>query len=322
MKRLDYLDNVAGILISFMMLIHVLAWNVIPLKNDSLWLEPLQFFMYWFYFKSGMFFKQRTTRNFLNWGGKKLLYPFLVFSLLGYILYLVTIFINGDRNWIHYLLTPIKEFFIAGSFGANDILWFLTSLFCVQFLYNELMLRKVNSILIVFIGFTIAYLCHFLNIHSPEYLGNIALGISMYSLGHICREKQFHVYVASLACLFYMCILILHPSHLNLRYDALSADGIYILALMFSVAGCIVINNIFRYLPNIPVVHYIGRHSMDFYVVHMLALKTLWLFPFKRFGIEGITLFIIMCVTCLIVPPVFRKITPKWLWAINTNRGV
>ncbi len=30
MKRLDYLDNVAGILISFMMLIHVLAWNVIP----------------------------------------------------------------------------------------------------------------------------------------------------------------------------------------------------------------------------------------------------------------------------------------------------
>lgn len=145
MKRLDYLDNVAGILISFMMLIHVLAWNVIPLKNDSLWLEPLQFFMYWFYFKSGMFFKQRTTRNFLNWGGKKLLYPFLVFSLLGYILYLVTIFINGDRNWIHYLLTPIKEIVLAGSFGANDILWFLTSLFCVQFLYNELMFRKVNS---------------------------------------------------------------------------------------------------------------------------------------------------------------------------------
>lgn len=93
MKRLDYLDNVAGILISFMMLIHVLAWNVIPLRNDSLWLEPLQFFMYWFYFKSGMFFKQRTTRNFLNWGGQKTIisisriFSIGIYSLSGNYLY-------------------------------------------------------------------------------------------------------------------------------------------------------------------------------------------------------------------------------------------
>lgn len=218
---------------------------------------------------------------------------------------------------MHYLLTPIKEFVIAGSFGANDILWFLTSLFCVQFLYNELVLRKVKTIYIIAVGFVIAYFCYLCDIHTPEYIANIALGISMYSLGHICREKQFSAFIVSLACLVYIGILIIHPSHLNLRYDVLSADGIYILALMFSVAGCIVINNVFRYLPNIPVVHYIGRHSMDFYVVHMLALKTLWLFPFKRFGIEGITLFIIMCLTCLIVPPVFRKITPKWFWVMK-----
>ena len=46
MKRLDYLDNIAGLLICYMMLMHILLSKTIPLDNNSLWLEPLKFFMY------------------------------------------------------------------------------------------------------------------------------------------------------------------------------------------------------------------------------------------------------------------------------------
>lgn len=45
MKRLDYLDNIAGILICYMMLMHILLWKTIPLDNNSLWLEPLSLAM-------------------------------------------------------------------------------------------------------------------------------------------------------------------------------------------------------------------------------------------------------------------------------------
>lgn len=29
--------------------------------NDSIWLEPLKFFMFWFFFKSGEFFRLKET---------------------------------------------------------------------------------------------------------------------------------------------------------------------------------------------------------------------------------------------------------------------
>ncbi len=70
-KRIDYLDQVAGILICYMMLMHILLWKKIPLENDSLWLEPLKFFMFWFFFKSGMFYKQKTTKDCVIRGGQK-----------------------------------------------------------------------------------------------------------------------------------------------------------------------------------------------------------------------------------------------------------
>lgn len=127
MKRLDYLDNIAGILICYMMLMHILLWKKIPLENNSLWLEPLKFFMFGFFFKSGMFYKMRSTKECVIWGGKKLLYPFVIFSILGYMIHISSIFLSGDRNWVHYILTPIKELVLAGSVGGNDVLWFLTS---------------------------------------------------------------------------------------------------------------------------------------------------------------------------------------------------
>ena len=72
MKRLDYLDNIAGLLICYMMLMHILLWKTIPLENNSLWLEPLKFFMFWFFFKSGMFYKMRGTKECVIWGGQEI----------------------------------------------------------------------------------------------------------------------------------------------------------------------------------------------------------------------------------------------------------
>ena len=181
-KRIDYLDQVAGILICYMMLMHILLWKKIPLENDSLWLEPLKFFMFWFFFKSGMFYKQKTTKDCVIRGGKKLLYPFIIFSLLGYIIHTSVMYMSGDRNWKHYLLTPAKELLLGGSIGGNDVLWFLTSLFMVQFLFNKLMKQKVPITCIAMGGLTVAFLCQLIHIEKPAYLANVSIGISLYTL--------------------------------------------------------------------------------------------------------------------------------------------
>ena len=317
MKRLDYLDNIAGILICYMMLMHILLWKTIPLDNNSLWLEPLKFFMFWFFFKSGMFYRMKSTRECAIRGGKKLIYPFVVFSILGYVIHISSIYFSGDRNWIHYILTPIKEFVIGGSIGGNDVLWFLTSLFMVQVLFNELMVRNIKIPYVAIGGVIIAYLCHILYIDKPAYLANVALGISMYSLGYIWKERQFSAKLAIFAVVIYIIIMLLDPSHIDLRTNALYGNGIYILAIAFSLAGCIVINNVFHHLPKIPIINYVGRESMAFYVTHMLVLELLMMIPFEQIGVSGGYVFGIMCLSCLFVPFLLKKFMPDSIWHLK-----
>ena len=121
-------------------------------------------------------------------------------------------YMSGDRNWKHYLLTPAKELLLGGSIGGNDVLWFLTSLFMVQFLFNKLMKQKVPITCIALGGLTVAFLCQLIHIEKPAYLVNVSIGI-----------------------------MIIWPSHIDLRNNTLYGNSIYILAIVFSISGCIVI---------------------------------------------------------------------------------
>ena len=172
-------------------------------------------------------------------GGQKLLYPFVTFSSLGYVIHIVSIYFSGDRNWIHYILTPMKELVLGGSIGGNDVLWFLTSLFLVQVLFNEMTMKNIKAPYVAIGGIIIAYLCHFLHIDKPAYLANVALGISMYSLGFMWKESQFTASSMSIATIIYISIMLIHPSHIDLRTNVLYGNGIFLLAIAFSISGCI-----------------------------------------------------------------------------------
>lgn len=174
-------------------------------------------------------------------GGKKLLYTFIIFSLLGYIIHTSVMYMSGDRNWKHYLLTPAKELLLGGSIGGNDVLWFLTSLFMVQFLFNKLMKQKVPITCIAMGGLTVAFLCQLIHIEKPAYLANVSIGISLYTLGYLWKEKQFYKKYESMAIALYLGIMIIWPSHIDLRNNTLYGNSIYILAIVFSISGCIVI---------------------------------------------------------------------------------
>ena len=187
----------------------------------------------------------------------------------------------------------------------------------VQVLFNGMIIKNIKAAYIAVGGIIIAYICYVLHIDKPAYLANVAIGISMYSLGYLWKEKQFTVKLAFVAVLIYISVMLFRPSHIDLRTNALYGNGIYFLAIAFSLAGCIVINNFFHHLPKIPVIHYVGRESMVFYVTHMLILELVTMIPFERYGVSGGYVFVIMCISCLFIPFLLKKILPDCMWHLK-----
>lgn len=64
---------------------------------------------------------------------KKLLRPYCAFMLIGYAAYCVDLFIEHDYNWIHYILSPIKQCLLGGGVHAWALhMWFLVTLAAVK----------------------------------------------------------------------------------------------------------------------------------------------------------------------------------------------
>lgn len=143
-KRLTYLDSAGGLLLIYMIVGHCAQWAV--LWNDfdkyTYWLG---FFMPWFFFKGGIFYKPKTFREELKSGYKRLIVPFICFSLIGtVILWVKLLIINGDIS-IKEFLYPIKGLLIQGSVPGNLALWFLPSLFAVRIIFNYFYNLIINS---------------------------------------------------------------------------------------------------------------------------------------------------------------------------------
>lgn len=69
-NRVPYVDHVSGLLIMYMILYHCLQWSDLNYVNRSCWMMPLSFFMFWFFYKSGMFCKEKTCKEILLGGVK------------------------------------------------------------------------------------------------------------------------------------------------------------------------------------------------------------------------------------------------------------
>ena len=67
-KRDSSLDCVAGILIIYMVLVHIFQWSGMNNILSSCWMQPLSFFMFWFFYKSGVFYKERKPVEVLLGG--------------------------------------------------------------------------------------------------------------------------------------------------------------------------------------------------------------------------------------------------------------
>lgn len=268
MQRDCYIDVVAGLMIVTMVLSHT--------YDDRLSFDILNFFMPWFFFKSGMYFREGDIRKTIYDGIKKLLYPFMTFTLLGYLVYVVQKILVNDSNWIHYILTPLKELVLAGCIEGNLPLWFLVSFFVVRVLFQWAYRPKFWHI-VLNLG-VILILLFVVNIFNdnpyfPLYVTSTLIGYFFYGCGYLFRDTHKNVKLWCVACAVFLIVFFVDRPTMVMRVNYLR-HGHYFLWFVFSLFGCITVNGLVNRIPyKFPVLRWIGVNSMIIYVTHYLVIK-------------------------------------------------
>lgn len=266
MKQRDtYLDAVGGIMILYMIYGHICLWT--ELRQLEVFSRLLFFFMPWFFFKSGMFYRKGSVGEVIMKGVKRLLVPYFVFSIVGYVSFA---FMQRNMHTApvdYYLLNPLRQVFHEGAVSGNSPVWFLFSLFLVRILFTEMQkLKKFSLVGVVLLGLS-GYLLNVLGLKDFFYISNIMTGTYFFGLGYFCKEIQFERYWFAICLLLYGIIVVISPSYIDFRSN--SGSGHYLLWMVSAFAGIVTVNNILKILPfSFPFLSALGRSSMTYYVLH------------------------------------------------------
>lgn len=120
----------------------------------------LTFSMPWFFYKSGLFFKVMPLREGIEKDVRKLLIPFLKWSLIGYMLYLLLLLIEGNFTWRDCVADPLKTFAIYGYIPLNVPAWFVLSLFFVRVIARFLIQWRIPPVAVIVMGIAIGFVLH------------------------------------------------------------------------------------------------------------------------------------------------------------------
>lgn len=128
MKRNNAVDVISGIFVIEIIVQHILQNS--KLYDGSFYSKMVIFmpvFMPWFYFKAGMMYKGGMgIKTCIKYRGRKLLRPFIIWSIIPSLLVLPAYYKNNEI--IAYMKICIGSLYHAhGIF--NSPLWFLVSLF-------------------------------------------------------------------------------------------------------------------------------------------------------------------------------------------------
>lgn len=219
-------------------------------------------------------------------------------------------FMEGDTNWVHYVLSPIKQVVLSGSVGGNLPLWFLPSLLAVQLMYTYLH-KYVRDEWIVLLSLAVAYELHAMDINNLLYIGNVSLGLAVFAFGHAMRELQYKRLVFVLCGIVYLLLLILSVGSIDFRANGVGKES-YMLPVFFSLCGCIVINNLFRKGQwRIWTLKYVGERAMSFYVLHWLVLLTCRIVLTSGGSHDRLTFLWVSILSCCVILPLVTEALMK-----------
>jgi hypothetical protein len=152
------------------------------------------YFMPWFFFKAGMFYKRRPIRNELTKSFGRLIRPFVIFSIAGTCVLWIKQLVLSTFT-IKTFLEPLHSLLLEGSVSGNLPLWFLLSLFAVKNIFNyvyrlnkSLNFRRGLMLCLSMIWLFILLIPIDGEVFHPIFLSNISSGLLFFSLGYLLRN--------------------------------------------------------------------------------------------------------------------------------------
>ena len=287
--RDDSLDRMCGLLIAYMVLEHVSMMVSIVSPSEIVAIvyrycsACFFFFMPWFFFKSGMFYRDDDLNVTLTKSINRLLKPWLKWSAISFVLgAILTWFIDGGINLKNFLLNNCRSVLINGALDENLPLWYLFTLFLVKMIYAWLRKKGINTWIIIVSSFMVAFALSFVRGFKPYWIPNCFLGLLFYTLGNrIGNNERLPVGKWIVLLSIPICLLnLFFPQFVDFRTNSL-VRGNYVLYCLMSVCAILGWNCLFKYLSNKllfgteGVFLRIGRNSLFFYCAHWIILRIL-----------------------------------------------
>lgn len=285
-NRIAYWDLGAGIMIIWLLYYHALY----PIYGkDILDTMPFLFyFMPWFFYKSGYFFQPKSLKDNFKRDAKKLLLQFAIWSLIGYVCYIVYhYFLYHDLSLRMILYVPIRSFILGGSIPINAALWFLLTLFIVRQVAN-FVLHKCNAIYVAITGMLMACCIHFLNYHMmPFTLYTFTWGLCFFCAGYVLKHYENNRLVIVISAIILLLTFIFTEIPTVYKKEETIEWYWYVLWYPASIAGCIVFNNVCQWIDILgklifknascdmpfPIFKWVGINAMTFYVSHAIICR-------------------------------------------------
>lgn len=270
-ERNVYLDTLGGIFVLYMIFGHCCQFAQISDREFYNYLSIVfNCYMPWFFFKSGMFFSKSTTaKEVLIKNINKFFRPYCVFMLIGYAGYCCTFLLKNDTNWVHYILSPIKQCLLYNGVHSWALpLWFLVTL-CIVKYTTALFLEKYVKILgpiCIIIGYSASCINDYF-LESPTWF-NVFPAIFFYWLGFLMKKVQYNIIVFIFSIVLYV-ISFIYPSIVSFRVNHL-IFGSYFLWVLYASAGIVFFNNILKKI-NSKLFPFtiIGQTSLYWFISHV-----------------------------------------------------
>lgn len=152
---------------------------------------------------------------------------------------------------------------------------------------------------------------YFADSHTPWYFGNFFSGLCFFSLGNYFRKYEQNKWVIVVAAVVYFSFVMLYlTGKMDYAYFYFHKNtiskGCYLLFYPVALSGIIVTNNLFRKAYDywkFPVLSYVGRNAMNFYVTHWIVLVVAQFVFSYQLKIQSpkylCLLYALSCVVCL-----------------------
>ncbi|MCF0203205.1 MAG: acyltransferase [Bacteroidaceae bacterium] len=296
------------------------------------------FFMCFFFFKAGYFNKSVSgnTREYLEDKTKRLLVPYFSWGVISNIVlffYVWFVLPSGNPNvkcisWEH-----VWE---NGGFFGNGPLWFLFSFYMSYVIVHIISkipdfpaLRAKDHtihIRVIWVIILFPYISYWLYTREnplPMNMSNVFLGVFLFELGRVWRmcidntNRGVMLVVSLLLMGVFVFLNISYGGLYEMNSNTWTGDFFVLLAAIVCVSCGLSGVLLSLRIPRIPVIGYIGEHSMVYFVSHQIIInfykltKSASVHTLRNHWDDYAILLVICFVICTLLVPHVEKI--PWL---------